>query len=102
MRRALLILISLVSVLAVPVASAADKPEKPDNAAAAATGSADAARAVSVTATRVTLQAAVVPGDAGSTATFEYGPTTDYGFTAAASPARSRAAARARLPRSTA
>jgi hypothetical protein len=43
---------------------------------------------VGVTATHVTLQAAVVPGDAGSTATFEYGPTTDYGLTAAANPAK--------------
>ena len=85
MRRALLIVISLVSILALPVAAAADKPDK---AVAAATGSMDAARAVGVTATHVTLQAVVVPGEAGSTATFEYGPTSDYGFTATALPAQ--------------
>src|SRR3954471_9961100 len=94
MRSAQLILVSLLLLLAVPVASAADKPEKaakaetPEKTVAAPTGSVNAARAVGLTATHVTLQAAVVPGDEGSTATFEYGATTAYGHTAAANPAK--------------
>jgi hypothetical protein len=85
MRRTPLLLLSLVILLAVPVAAAAEK--GPGKAGTAAAGSVDAAWAVGVTATHVTLQAGVVPGAAGTAATFEYGPTTDYGFAAAASPA---------------
>src|SRR5262245_9953554 len=85
MRRALLLLLSLVVLLAVPVAAGAEK--GPGTAGTAAAGSVDAPRAVGVTATPVTLQAKVVPGAAGTAATFEYGPTPDYGFTAATSPA---------------
>jgi hypothetical protein len=88
MRRAQPIILSLLMLLAVPVAAAADKAEKAGKETQASLGSVDAARAVGVTDTRVMLQAAVVPGDAGSTATFEYGPTTDYGFSAAANPAQ--------------
>src|SRR4051812_29362692 len=91
MRHAQFILVSLLLLLAVPVASAADKPgnpEKPEKTVAAAAASIAAARAVGVTDTHVTLQAAVAPGDASSTATFEYGATTDYGLTAAANPAK--------------
>jgi hypothetical protein len=88
MRRAPLLLLSLVMLLAVPVAAVAEKgPGKAGTAGTAFVGSVDAARAVGVTATRVTLQASVVPGTAGTVATFEYGPTADYGFTAATTPA---------------
>jgi hypothetical protein len=85
MRRAPLLLLSLVVLLAVPVAAVADK--GPGKAGTAAAGSVEAPRAVGVTATHVTLQARVVPGAAGTAASFEYGPTTDYGFSAATTPA---------------
>src|SRR3954447_25772278 len=87
MRRAQLILTSLLLLLAVPVAAAADRPQKAENASTAGPGSVEPARAAGVTDRHVTLTAMVVPGDAGSTATFQYGPTADYGFTAAATPA---------------
>jgi hypothetical protein len=85
MRRTPLLLLSLVMLLAVPVAAVADK--GPGKAGTAAAGSVEAPRAVGVTATHVTLLARVVPGAAGTAASFEYGPSTDYGFTAATTPA---------------
>jgi hypothetical protein len=85
MRRTPLLLVSLVMLLAVPVAAAAE--QGPGKAGTTAAGSVDLTRAVGVTDTHVVLQAQVVPSVAGLTATFEYGPTTDYGFTAAATPA---------------
>jgi hypothetical protein len=63
------------------------KDDEAGKGAAAATGSVDLTRAAGVTSTHVVLQAQVVPSVAGLGATFEYGPTTAYGFTAAASPA---------------
>jgi hypothetical protein len=84
MRRAPLLLLSLVILLAIPVAAVADK--GPGKAGTAAAGAVGAARAVGVTPTHVTLQANVVPGAAGP-ATFEYGETADYGFSAATTPA---------------
>jgi hypothetical protein len=85
MRRAPLLLLSLVMLLAVPVAAVAEK--GPGTAGTAAAGSVDLTSAAGVTATRAVLQAQVVPSAAGLAATFEYGPTTDYGLTAAATPA---------------
>jgi hypothetical protein len=85
MRRTPLLLVSLVMLLAVPVAAAAEK--GPGKAETTAAGSVDLTRAVGVTDTHAVLQAQVVPSVAGLSATFEYGPTTDYGFTAAATPA---------------
>ena len=87
MRRAQLLLLSLLMLLAVPVAPVADRGPGPGRGESASTGSIEDAHAVGVTDTHVTLVATVVPGTEGTTATFEYGPTTDYGFTAAASPA---------------
>ncbi len=70
-----------------PVAAAADKGPG-GQAARPPSARSPPPRAVGVTATHVTLQASVVPGAAGTAATFEYGPTADYGFTAAAMPAQ--------------
>jgi hypothetical protein len=72
-------------LLAVPVAAVAEK--GPGRTGTAAVGSVDLTRAVGVTDKHAVLQAQVVPSVAGLAATFEYGPTTDYGFTAAATPA---------------
>jgi hypothetical protein len=85
MRRTPLLLLIVVMLLSVPVAAAAE--QGPGKAGTTAAGSVDLTRAVGVTDTHVVLQAQVVPSVAGLGATFEYGPTTDYGFTAAASPA---------------
>jgi hypothetical protein len=85
MRRAPLLLTIVVMLLALPVAASAEK--GPGKAGTTSTGSVDLTRAVGVTDTHAVLQALVVPGVAGLGATFEYGPTTDYGFTAAATPA---------------
>jgi hypothetical protein len=85
MRRAPLLLLIIVVLLAVPVSAGAEK--GPGKAGTTAAGSVDLTRAVGVTDTHVVLQAQVIPSVAGLAATFEYGPTTDYGFTAAASPA---------------
>jgi hypothetical protein len=85
MRRAPLLLLSLIVLLAVPVAAVADN--GPGRSEISAVGSVDLTRAAGVTDTHAVLQADVVPSAAGLGATFEYGPTTDYGFTAAAMPA---------------
>src|SRR5262245_46080959 len=84
MRRAQLVLFSLLLLLALPVAAAAGNPDKAEQAS---TGSVDLTRAVGLTDTHAVLQARVVPSAAGLTATFEYGPTTEYGSTAPATPA---------------
>src|SRR3954447_23529626 len=86
MRRGQIIFLSFILLLALPVGAAADKQEKRDNATLAA--SVDPVVAVGVTDSHLTLTGRVVPGVKDATAVFEYGPTTDYGFTAAASPAK--------------
>ena len=86
MRRGQIIFLSFILLLALPVGAAADKPAAADKASVAAV--VDPARAVGVTDTHVTLTGRIVPGVTETTAFFEYGPTTDYGSTAAASPAK--------------
>ena len=92
MRRGRTFLITIIALLlAVPVAAAKDKPEKgrPDQDTAAETTAAASAAplVVGLTSDHATLQAKVVPGVVNAIATFEYGPTTDYGTTVAAAPA---------------
>jgi hypothetical protein len=81
MRRGRTFLISLAALLlAVPVAAAKDNPATTAEASASPL-------AVGVTSDQATLQANVLPGVTNAVAAFEYGPTTDYGTTAAATPA---------------
>jgi hypothetical protein len=88
MRRTAFMVVTLLLLLALPVAVAsADKSGEPERAAASASASIDPASAVGLTDTRATLVARVVPNVKGASATFEYGPTSAYGATAAALPA---------------
>jgi hypothetical protein len=83
MRRGRTLLVTLIALLlAVPVAAAAD--DNPARTTAAASASVLAA---GVTSDHATLQAKILPGVANAVATFEYGTSTDYGSTAAATPA---------------
>jgi hypothetical protein len=86
MRRGQIAFLTLLLLLAVPVAGAAGKPSGPISNTL--TPVLKLPLAVGVTDTHATLKSWVVPGVQAASATFELGPTTEYGATAVAAPGR--------------
>jgi hypothetical protein len=84
MRRGQIAFLTLLLLLAVPVASAAGRPSGP--VSSTLTSVLNLPLAVGVTDTHATMKSWVVPGVQAAAAAFEFGPTTEYGATAAAAP----------------